>query len=162
MELDINLENFKKKAKTLELRQADFEKYLEPEQIDSDMDSAMQYENQVMHVLLEAGKKRDILCKESDEELISLSSAKSTSFEAKLPKMELPKFSGNVHDYMSFWEQFEEAVNKKNIPDVTKFSYLRRLLDGEAKAAISGLSLTSANYTTACRILENGGVDQNR
>ena len=39
------------------------------------------------------------------------------------------------------------------LPDITKFSYLLSLLKSEARMAVQGLSLTAANYRTACEIL---------
>ena len=155
-ELNVTVDNFKKKAKSLEDKQAECEKHLKPDEMDSDMDTAQQYERQVMDVLIEVDKVRDSLCvKDNDEDSTSSSSsASSSALETRLPKMDLPKFSGNVHEYTSFWEQFAEGVHNKRIPDVSKFSYLRSLLEGDAKAAVSGLSLTSANYATACQILE--------
>ena len=40
-----------------------------------------------------------------------------------------------------------------DIPDISKFSYLRSLLEGEAKQSIQGLSLTSQHYQSTCQIL---------
>ena len=39
------------------------------------------------------------------------------------------------------------------LDDVTKFNYLKGLLDGKAKAAIAGLGITSSNYKHALEIL---------
>ena len=40
------------------------------------------------------------------------------------------------------------------LPVITKFTYLQSLLEGAANASISGLALTGANYTIACKVLE--------
>ena len=83
----------------------------------------------------------------------SLSNA-SFTVEAKLPKMELPKFKGDAREWHSFWDMFYVAVGMNdNMPDVTKFQYLSTCLEGEAKEAIGGLSLTSANYSVAVDLL---------
>ena len=71
----------------------------------------------------------------------------------KLPKLELPSFGGEPRDWTSFWDQFSAIVDSSDLPDVTKFTYLRSLLKGDAKAAIDGLSLTAGNYKAACDIL---------
>ena len=71
-----------------------------------------------------------------------------------LPNLELPKFYGTVTQWPSFWDQFEAVVDKSDLPEVSKFTYLQSLLRGEAKAAIKGLSLTSQHYKIACDILQ--------
>ncbi len=47
--------------------------------------------------------------------------------EAKLPKLQMPSFSGDVKEWKGFWEQFQAAVGNTELPEVTKFSYLSRL-----------------------------------
>ena len=54
-----------------------------------------------------------------------------------------------------FWDQFVAADDSTDLHDVSKFSYLRASLEGEPKAAIQGLSLTSAHYASACKILKD-------
>ena len=50
--------------------------------------------------------------------------------------------------------QWGAAVDDNcELPDITKFSYLLSLLKSEARMAVQGLSLTAANYRTACDIL---------
>ena len=67
--------------------------------------------------------------------------------EAKLPKLTLPHFDGDVKKWKEFKDLFDAMVhNKTNTPDITKFGYLKSVLSGEAKAAIEGLTLTASNY----------------
>ena len=73
----------------------------------------------------------------------------------KLPKCNLPVFNGDVLQWQSFWDRFIAAVDSTDLPDVSKFSYLRASLEGEPKAAIHGLSLTSAYYASAYKILKD-------
>lgn len=87
----------------------------------------------------------------NDAESVCSSSA---GVSAKLPKINLPHFSGNVMEWMSFWDQFKVIIHETDLPPVTKFTYLRSVLRDEAKAAIQGLSLTDANYTSAVLTLE--------
>ena len=69
--------------------------------------------------------------------------------QARLPKLELPTFRGNLTKWIGFWEQFKVSVDKKNLNAVTKFTYLRSLLSGEAAASLTGLTLTATNYEMA-------------
>ena len=82
------------------------------------------------------------------------SNGSGKAVEAKLPKLELPCFSGEVTMWTSFWEQFVAALDDNcELPDITKFSYQLSLLKREAMMAVQSLSLTAANYRTACEIL---------
>ena len=54
----------------------------------------------------------------------------------RLPKLETPKFDGNVLNWRVFWEQFKVSVHEHNIhvPDNLKVVYLQSTLkDGTAK-----------------------------
>lgn len=82
------------------------------------------------------------------------SSVSSSSSAVHLPKVELPKFSGNVIEWTSFWDKFKEAVDHCDLPAVGKFTYLQSLLEGDAKATIQGLSVTENQYTEAIDLLE--------
>ena len=82
-------------------------------------------------------------------------SATATSTNVRLPKLNLPKFSGKTEQWLPFWETFVATVDSQDIPVVTKFSYLQSCLTGEAKRAISGLVLSKNNYAHACEVIKN-------
>ena len=44
---------------------------------------------------------------------------------AKLPKLVISKFEGTHLDWMRFWNQFETEIDKANLTQVAKFSYLK-------------------------------------
>ena len=74
----------------------------------------------------------------------------------KLPKLELPKFDGDVLKFQNFWDLFEAAVHDNdNVPDVQKFTYLRSALEGVAYHTIEGFEVTSANYHHAVDALKH-------
>ena len=91
--------------------------------------------------------------REQDCESVSRDS-RDTCEPRHLPKLELPRFSGHYMEWQSFYDQFKAIVHSSDLPAVSKFSYLRSLLDGEARAAIAGLSLTDTHYTNALELLE--------
>ncbi|XP_070380720.1 uncharacterized protein [Dermacentor albipictus] len=75
--------------------------------------------------------------------------------KVKLPKLELQRFSGAATEWQSFWEQFEQAVHGNDgLSNVEKFLYLRSVLSGKAAAAIAGIQVTGANYTTVIELLK--------
>ena len=74
---------------------------------------------------------------------------------AKLPKLEVKKFKGHIHEWQEFWDSFESSIHRnESLSEVDKFSYLRGLIEGPAKATIAGFALTSANYRAAVELLE--------
>ncbi|KRY23929.1 hypothetical protein T12_6779 [Trichinella patagoniensis] len=77
-------------------------------------------------------------------------------YDANLPKWELPKFDGDVLQFDTFWEQFEDQIHRQSeLRDTTKFTYLRSCLTGNALNAIDGLAVTAANYSAAIDILKS-------
>ena len=73
----------------------------------------------------------------------------------KLPKLKLKSFGGELTQWMPFWESFEAAVHKnRQLTPVEKFNYLTSALEGVARQAISGMSLTAANYDQAILTLK--------
>lgn len=78
----------------------------------------------------------------------------SSYVKAKLPKLTLPKFKGEITKWNSFWDTYESAIHvKQDISKIDKFNYLNSLLEGSAARAIQGLTLTNANYDAAIEIL---------
>ena len=78
------------------------------------------------------------------------------SCKAKLPKLSLVKFKGQITKWNTFWDSFESAIhNNQDISKVDKFNYLNSVLEGPALRAIQGLTLTGANYDAAIDILKD-------
>ena len=73
---------------------------------------------------------------------------------AKLPKLVISKFQGNHLDWVRFWNQFETEIDKSNITQVAKLSYLRELLMPNARVMIEGLPFSSEGYEGAKAILK--------
>ena len=74
----------------------------------------------------------------------------------KLPKLELPHFSGKYTEWETFWQHFEIVIHSNDeVPKITKFNYLNSLLEGEAIEEIRGYSLTEANYDIAVQALKD-------
>ena len=74
----------------------------------------------------------------------------------RLPRLDLPTFSGNALEWQPFWDRFNAAVNSNpSISDVQKLNYLRSQLCGEASQVIAGFSLKSANYSQSVVLLKD-------
>ena len=73
---------------------------------------------------------------------------------AKLPKLVIPKFEGTHLDWMRFWNQLETEIEKANLTQVAKFSYLKELLVPSVRASVDGLPFTTEGYERAKTILQ--------
>ena len=79
----------------------------------------------------------------------------SSQPKAKLPKLALPKFRGEVTQWQNFWDSFNSAIHvNQQLSLIDKFNHLHSLLEGQAARAIQGLTRTEANYNSAIEILQ--------
>ena len=65
----------------------------------------------------------------------------------KLPKLVITKFDGMSLDWFRFWNQFEIEIDKAEICPVSKFSYLKELLNPRVRLLIDGLPFISEGYS---------------
>lgn len=91
---------------------------------------------------------------QSERSLNLGSCSSSSSQHLKLPKYDLPVFSGDALNWQGFWDQFDVSVHSKEaLSDIDRPNYLKRYLRGEALSAVSGLSLCSDNYKEVVKVL---------
>ena len=74
--------------------------------------------------------------------------------QTKLPKLVISKFKGTHTDWTRFWGQFEAEIEAAEVSKVTKFSYLKELLEPKVRSTIEGLPLTTEGYERAKNILK--------
>ena len=123
------------------------------DEVQDEFELSLQDESKLMEDINAAGEFRD---KAMDKR--GLATDKYNELyggDIKLPKLNLPVFGGDVLQWPSFWDQFEANVDSTDLPVISKFSYLRTLLEGEPKRAIEGLSFTADHYDVACSILKD-------
>lgn len=65
----------------------------------------------------------------------------------------LPSFTGEHLDWTEFFELFKETVDKTDLKDVVKLSYLKQKLDPKTRKQIN--SYTSKDYANVKTLLEN-------
>lgn len=75
----------------------------------------------------------------------STKSTGSCKPHVNLPRIDLPKFSGDVLKFTSFWQQFSACVDECEYPVVSKFNYLVSCLKGEAMTVIEEMPITAEN-----------------
>ena len=76
------------------------------------------------------------------------------SSAAKLPKLTITKFNGRLEEWLPFWGKFTTEIDSTSLPPLTKFGYLKELLEKHVRADIDGLPYTEEGYENAKAILE--------
>lgn len=74
---------------------------------------------------------------------------------SRLPKLEMPMFSGDPLNWQSYWNSFETAVDTNpTLSSIHKFNYLKAQLQGDVAQAIASLPLTEMNYAQSVTLLK--------
>ncbi|GFR77861.1 hypothetical protein ElyMa_002248700 [Elysia marginata] len=152
------MEQFSKRLSAYDEAQGAVELVIDMKDLDSDISESADYRISKRKAYIRAGQLLSKLTSNVETSggggsNKSRSCGVGDTYQARLPKLELPKFSGDHTQWQPFWDKFQAVVDKSDLAFVTKFTYLQSLLKGEAAAAISGLSLTESNYSIACDIL---------
>ena len=109
----------------------------------------MEFERQLLEQREEFEKARE------HEKAAALESGQpKSSVAAKLPKLSITKFSGKVEDWLPFWGKFKSEIDSSNLAKLTKFGYLKELLEKHVPNDIEGLPFTDNGYDNAKAILE--------
>ena len=74
---------------------------------------------------------------------------------AKLPKLDLPTFSGDYEDWDNFCDLFTSLVhNSTRLSNVAKLQFLKSCLKGSASEFIKDVATTNANYLSTWQALK--------
>ena len=86
----------------------------------------------------------------------SSSSNGSYAMSVTLPKIQLPKFNGDITKFPAFWQSFEHAsYTKEAVSLISKLNYLLSLLEGPAYRAVEGFNLQEENYENVVEIIKS-------
>ena len=78
-----------------------------------------------------------------------------------MPKLVITKFDGKYVNWLTFWNKFEAEVDAVDLPTVTKFAYLKELLEPSLRRVVDGLPFTTEGYKRAKNFLKtNDGKTQ--
>lgn len=73
----------------------------------------------------------------------------------RLPKLNLPMFSGKYEEWFPFFDTFNSIIHTNgSITDVQKLQYLRAFLVDDASHVVSSLEISAANYEVAWKLLQ--------
>ncbi|XP_064461678.1 uncharacterized protein LOC135371619 [Ornithodoros turicata] len=160
-ELQTKLDLLKSKEETLQSLDGSMESLVSEEAFQVEIEVAMSYQEKICTAISQISQKlkkkiqRTTLRPDSPTRAVLIPAMQHQgSTKVKLPKIEVPKFNGDLMNWMTFWDQFESTIHKnETLHNVDKFKYLQSYLTGKAATAISGLPLTNENYDAAIEIL---------
>ena len=102
--ISMNMSEISRRLESWELNQLNYERLVDENQISDAVDIAFLYRNAVTQTLVKAQEKLNIKIALSQSFDNSMSSNSRSQAQVKLPKLELPKFSGNP----IYWPAFNE------------------------------------------------------
>lgn len=81
----------------------------------------------------------------------------NVSRTSKLPKLELPKFNGNIKDWLSWWSQVKKINDEPSIWNEDKMQYLQQAMISESCSyeLVKSFPLTNENYEKTITSLKN-------
>ena len=134
IELNFEIEQYDNRLNVLDDAQSAVEREID-EYLEADIDEAVVFRDRVLEARVQAATRLATMANQTPTEAPSEASGTgdTSATEARLPKLELPMFCGDVTLWTSFWEQYQAVVYE--LPSITKFTYLLALLKGEARPA---------------------------
>ena len=70
--------------------------------------------------------------------------------DVQLPKINMPQFAGNYHDWGSFRDLYKSLIHEnKALSNVQKLHYLKSTVTGEAEQLLKQIQITDKNYEVA-------------
>ncbi len=126
-------------------KKLEFEKLLTEQKLKQEQQAAQEK----MELELEYQQKlKDV------QETATKPSSVPVAASAKMPKLVISKFDGTPQDWMRFWGQFEAQIDKSSVDAVTKFSYLKELVEVKVRRLIDRLPFNEEGYSKAKVLLE--------
>ncbi len=162
-ELQNKIANLETKMATIEDIDAAIQGELDPEDVEAEIEAA-DISNQTLRdakdgftfqlrTLQDAEDAANAALALATAPIVPATAATPGPSASVLPKLDLPTFKGDILQWSSFWDVFESEVDSKSYGGATKFNFLISKLEGEAKAALLGLTSSNDNYIKAKDIL---------
>ena len=149
--------SLEEKIDTLKLLDADLLELLEDEAaLTEEIEQADDFKGAIYAAIIKAEKcSSTILSTDHTPAEMTKATISPGNHHVKLPKLALHSFSGDVTQWLTFWDSFKSAIHDNDqLVEIDKFNYLKSLLNGVALEAVSGLTLSAPNYAEAISILE--------
>ena len=116
--------------------------------LEKEREKQLEFEKEKLEMKLKYEEKSAELRKGKQGEL-------SAGLQAKLPKLSITKYDGTYEQWLPFWNKFCAEIESTNLAPVTKFAYLKELLQLQVRADIDGLPFSTEGYKRAKNILQS-------
>ena len=123
------------------------EKESEKATIAEEREHQLAFEKEKLEMKLEYERK--------SEEFKKGKQGETSGTHAKLPKLSITKFDGTFEQWLPFWNKFCAEIDSTDLPQVTKFAYLKELVLSKVRADIDGLPFSTEGYERAKNILKS-------
>ena len=130
--------------KQIEIEKARFE--LERAHKDEERKRELEHQDLVLQQQIKFEKTKESYAEKSNDRQVK---------NVKLPKLSITKFSGKFSDWLSFWNTFEVEIDSTDLPSVSKFGYLKELLEPNVRSEIEGLPFNTEGYERAKNLLKS-------
>lgn len=159
--------------KKQDLRQIDKEIMDITKDTDDEMEKEYEISESYNEKILEVIKRVEVILKEKEkkkeksQEILKIPNTseedKKRTFSARLPKVELPFFEGDINKWYAFWQIFEANIHQReDLSIIEKLTYLLSLLRGEPSRIVSGFAATAENYMDVIKILQQNYGQKSR
>ena len=161
VEAEALLKTLQDKIQVIHRYDAEIELLIEDDdQLTQDMEVSSQFHHNAcvtvarLSALIDNHKKAREVTRSSSRPSAS-DSTQSTS-KLKLPKLQLPTFTGSYTEWMSFADLFKASVDSNTeLSNSEKLNYLKACVKGEAAKLISSVTITDSNYKIAWDLLHD-------
>ncbi|GFQ81743.1 integrase catalytic domain-containing protein [Trichonephila clavata] len=166
-DLEESIELLTERGEELKLIDSQIESLIQVDQIEVEFESIEEYKEKITRTRFKTRKLIQKISKGSNannswqDSKISLNSSSQNETQTKekerikLPKLTIPKFYGEISEWLNFWNAFKSAIHEnENVCKIDKFNYLRSFLGGSAFSLIDGLELTAEHYDHSIDILK--------
>ena len=113
-----------KKLDLLDDIQRQIEQKINSEELQECMNEAIDFSKNVLKCRLKAESivKTHVTNIEHNDNLCIPTGRESVIKNARLPKLELPSFSGNITEFVTFYDKFNATIHRSTLPCVTKLT----------------------------------------
>ena len=148
--------SLKEKLEVIKTLDSEILELVEETDLADEIDQADLYKEKIYSALMKIDSAVVAVTKPTSavKDAAATSSTPAPTHKVRLPKLTIKPFSGNVTAWTTLWDSYNSTIHENpDLSDFEKFNYLRSFLVHGAAEAISGLTLTAANYKEAIQIL---------
>ena len=145
--VDAEIEHLEKCLGEAKQKSRTAEKESEKATIAEEREHQLAFEKEKLETKLEYERK--------SEEFKKGKQGETSGTHAKLPKLSITKFDGTFEQWFPFWNKFCAEIDSTDLPQVTKFAYLKELVLSKARADVDGLPFSTEGYERAKNILKS-------